>query len=183
MPLPGGPAAPFPVGVPLPRGFDQTRAGAIDAAVAYVTVGPALLDMDPADAVQAVRAMAAAATADVQAEDFRLRLGDLRRVLGGGNGPLRYYQSVIAARVEAFTPAGASVAVWHVGVVSQAGIAPPQAGWAISVVDLVWEAGDWKLEHETVSPGPAPILDSSAPPVTAEELDAALAGFTVRDGR
>ena len=85
--------------------------------------------------------------------------------------------------MEGFTPASARVAVWHVGIVSKAGIAPPQAGWAISVVDLAWEAGDWKLEHEAISPGPAPILDSSAPPATAEELDSALAGFIGRDGR
>ena len=183
MPPPAGPAVPFPIKVQLSGGFDQTSAGAINAAVAYVTAGPALLDMDTDGAVETVRAMAAAATADAQAEDLRLRLADLRRALGGGNGPLRYYRSAIATRVEAFTPASARVAVWHLGVVSKAGIAPPQAGWAISVVDLVWEAGDWKLVRESVSPGPAPILDSSAPPATAEELDAALVGFAVRDAR
>jgi hypothetical protein len=182
-PPPVGPAVPFPIKVQLPGGFDQSSAGAIDAAVAYVTAGPALLDMDSADAVGAVRAVAAAATADAQAEELRLRLANLRRALVGGNGPLRYYQSAIATRVEDFTPASARVAVWHVGVVSKAGIAAPQAGWAISVVELVWEAGDWKLERETVSPGPAPIPDSSAPPATAEDLDTALAGFAVGDGR
>ena len=183
VPVPGGPAVPSPIGVRVPGGFDQSEAGAVEAAIAYVTCGPALLDMDPAEAEQAVRTMAAAATAEEQAETLHLRLVALQRALAGGNGPLRYHQAAIAARVDAFTPSGARVAVWHVGVLSKAGIATPQAGWAISVVDLLWEAGDWKLEHETVSPGPAPILDGSAPPATAEELDATLAGFTRRDGR
>jgi hypothetical protein len=75
------------------------------------------------------------------------------------------------------------VAVWHVGVLSRTGVAPPQAGWAVSVVDLVWERGDWKLEHETVTAGPTPILDASAPPATAEQLEAALDGFMPQDGR
>lgn len=178
VPLPGGPALPFPISVRVPSGFEQTGAGALEAAIAYVTCGPALLGMDPADADQAVRTMAAAATAEAQAEDLHLRLIALQRALASGSGRLRYHQAAVSARVVSFAPLEARVAVWHVGVLSKAGVAPPQAGWAISVVDLRWEAGDWKLGYETVSPGPAPMLDGSAPPATAEEFDAALAGFT-----
>ena len=80
-------------------------------------------------------------------------------------------------------PPRARVSVWHVGILSQAGVAPPQAGWAVSVVDLVWERDDWKLEQESVTAGPAPILDASAAPVTSEQLEAALDGFTRQDER
>jgi hypothetical protein len=151
--------------------------------VADVTNGQALLDMDPADAERTVRDHAAAGTADAQVDDLQQRLAAVRRALAGGTGPIRYRQAVLATRVEAFLPPRARVAVWHVGVLSRAGVAPPQAGWAVSVVDLVWERGDWKLEHETVTAGPTPILDASAPPATAEQLEAALDGFTRRDGR
>ena len=185
MPPPAGPAVPFPIKVQLSGGFDQTSAGAIDAAVAYVTAGPALLDMDTDGAVeQAVRAMAAAATADAQAEDLRLRLADLRRALGGGNWTIALLPG--PRLPPGWRPSRRRALAWPSGTWAssrKAGIAPPQAGWAISVVDLVWEAGDWKLVRESVSPGPAPILDSSAPPATAEELDAALVGFAVRDAR
>ncbi|MGH9022849.1 MAG: hypothetical protein ACRDV9_07095 [Acidimicrobiia bacterium] len=70
-------------------------------------------------------------------------------------------------------------------LVAQVRVAPPQAGWAVCVVELVWESGDWRLDHETATPGPAPtpMLDASATLATTKEFDAALAGFTVRDGQ
>ena len=48
----------------------------------------------------------------------------------------------------------------------------------VTHVELVWEHDDWKLLDETISPGPAPILDNSAAPATASQLASALTGFT-----
>jgi hypothetical protein len=161
----------------LPAGFGHDEVGAVEAAVAYVTCGQALLAMGPAEIDQAVRAMAASSTAQAQVDEVRARVAAVHRALAGGTGTLSYRQAAVATRVDELTAERARVSVWHVGVLSKAGVAPPQAGWAISVVDLVWEADGWRLERETVSPGPAPLPDASAPPATTEELDTVLAGF------
>jgi hypothetical protein len=165
------------------QGFAPTREGAVAAAVAFVTGGQALLDMDPVEAEQTVREQATAATADDQIADLRRLWATIHLALEGGTGPVRYWQAALATRIDHFAPPRARVSIWHVGVLSRAGIAPPQAGWAVSVVDLVWERDDWKLEHEAVTAGPAPMLDASAVPVTSEQLDAALDGFTRRNER
>ena len=181
-PAPVGPAPARPY-VASPERVALTRDGAVVAAVARVTNGQALLDMDPAEAERTVRAHATIATADDQVDDLRDRLAAVHRALAGGTGPIRYWQAALATKVEAFDPPRARVSVWHVGVLSRAGVAPPQAGWAVSVVDLVWEGDDWKLDHETDTAGPAPILDASAAPVTSEQLEAALDGFSRGDER
>jgi hypothetical protein len=177
-PAPGpvgpGPARPF---VASPSGSAPNRDGAVAAAVSFVTNGQALLDLDPVEAERTLREHAASATAEAQVGDLRQRLAAIHRALAGGTGPIRYWQAVLATRVQAFSPERAQVAVWHVGVLARAGVAPPQAGWAVSVVDLVWERGDWKLEHEAVTAGPAPMLDASAEPTSNAQLAAALDGF------
>jgi hypothetical protein len=169
-----GPARPYIAGADL---ADLTSDGAVAAAVGFVTNGQVLLDMDQLDAEQTVRDHAAAATVDEQVNDLRRLWADIHRALAGGTGPIRFWQAPLATRVDDFAPPRARVSVWHVGVLSRAGVAPPQAGWAISVVDLVWEQGGWKLERETATAGPTPILDASAAPATTEQFEAALSGF------
>ena len=122
--------------------------------------------------------MSAADTADAQVTDVLAKLSAARAALSRGSGPIVYRQSVLAWRLEAFAPDRARVAIWNVGVLSRDGIAPPQASWAISTFDLVWERGDWRIWSEAISPGPAPILDDSTAPATSKQLDAALTGFT-----
>jgi len=161
-----------------PAGFSRTRDGAVAAAASYVTTGQALLDMDPLAAEEAIRQMAATATADEQVADMLAKLRAARDELAEGTGPIVYRQAAIAWRVDSFSPDRASAAIWNVGVLTRDGVAPPQAGWAISAFDLVWERDDWKVERETITPGPAPILDNSAAPATAAQLTAALRGFT-----
>ena len=161
----------------VPAGFARTPDGAVAAAAAFVTTGQALLDMDPLAVEKAVRQMAAAATADAQVDDLLGRLAAVRDTLAPGTGPVAYRQAAVSWRLAGFTPDRARVAVWNVGVLSRDGVAPPQAGWAVSTFDLVWERGDWRVWGETVAPGPAPLPDDSAPPATSAELSAALAGF------
>lgn len=161
-----------------PGGFARTEQGAVEAAAAFVTTGQALLDMDPLAAEEAVRSMAASATADTQVEETLAGLAAVRGTLAPGTGPIVFRQSPISWRVDGFTPVRARVAIWGVGVLSREGIAPPQAGWTTSTFDLVWERGDWRIWAETVTPGPAPLLDDSAAPATSGQLAAALRGFT-----
>lgn len=160
-----------------PAGFSRSQAGAVAAAASYLCTGQSLLDMDPLGAEDAVRAMAAADTADSQVAGVRNQLSGIRQGLARGTGPIVYRQAPVSVRLEAFDADRAQVAVWGVGVLSRAGVAPPQAFWSVSTFDLVWEDGDWKVWDVYVLPGPAPILDNSAAPATSEELDSVLAGF------
>lgn len=159
-------------------GFARTADGAVAAAVSFVCTGQALLDMDPLAAEEAVRQMAAAATADHQVADTLAKLRTARNTLAPGSGPIVYRQAAVAWRVESFTPDRARIGIWNVGVLAREGIAPPQAGWAISTFELGWERDDWKVIDERIAPGPAPILDDSAAPATAAQLIASLRDFT-----
>jgi hypothetical protein len=173
------PASPGPTAVlaGVPAGFARTEDGAIAAAASYVTTGDVLLGGDQLAVEAAVRQMAAGDTALHQIEDAQNRLAATRSALASGNGPIHFRQASIAARVEAWSPDEARVAIWNVGVLSRAGVAPPQAGWAVSSFELVWEGDDWKIRSEAITPGPAPIPNASATPATSEQLAATIAGF------
>ncbi len=175
----GGDAGPGPrlVEDGIPSGFSRDRQGAIAAATGYVCTGQALLDMDTVAAEEAVRRMAAGASADLLAEETLAKLRAARETLRGGTGPIVFRQGVVAHRLEAFTPDRARVAVWRVGVLAREGVAPPQAEWAVSTFDLLWERDDWRIWAQTIVPGPAPILNDSTAPATASQLIAALDGF------
>jgi hypothetical protein len=161
----------------IPVGFARSERGAVAAAVAYVLAGQALVDMPPTRVGGAIRTMAATASADRQVIDAEQRLQTLRDVLDDGTGPIHYLQAVLATRVDAYTPERARVSVWSVGVLSRAKIASPQAGWNISTFELVWERDDWKVWSETITAGPAPILNAATAPASSEELEDALRGF------
>jgi len=150
----------------------------VAAAAGYITTGQTLLDLDPLSVEVAVRRMAADQAADGQVDDTLAGLAEVRRELAGGSGPVVFRQAVVVSRVEAWSPERARVSVWHVGVLARDGVAPPQAGWATSSYELMWERGDWKVWSATVVPGPAPILNDSTAPATARELIAALTGFS-----
>ncbi|HVT77858.1 MAG TPA: hypothetical protein VHD87_12570, partial [Acidimicrobiales bacterium] len=166
----------------VPEGFPRSEDGALAAATRYVTTGQMLLDLDPLAAENAIRQMASTTTADQQVSETLAKLAATRQALSDGTGPIRFTQSVLARRVDAYPPTRARVSVWNVGVLSRLNVAPPQASWSTSTLDLVWETGDWRIRSETITPGPAPMLDASAAPATSAELDAALTGFDDGDG-
>lgn len=178
-PTSGGDVGPGPATVVAgaPAGFAHTPDGAVAAAAAFVTTGQVLLDVDPLSAEAAVRQMASTAGADRQVRQTLDDLSGLRDALRNGSGPIVFRQGVLATRLLAWSDAKATVEVWSVGVLARHGIAPPQAGWRTSRLELVWERGDWRLDNETVEPGPAPVLDDSAVPATADQLVSAIEGF------
>ncbi len=173
---PSGPG-PSTVEAGVPVGYAPSQAGATAATVGYLGTGQLMVDATPADVRAAVQAMAAEGAADGQYRELSGRLAVLRRSLEGASGPVTYRQAVLATRLEAYGDARARVSAWHVGVLSAPGVAPPQARWATSSFELVWEDGDWKIWSETVTPGPAPILNDEVAPASAEDLEAALGGF------
>jgi hypothetical protein len=156
----------------------RTEEGAIEAAGAFVCTGQQLIDMSDDEIAAFLREVATTADADRIVEDHLEAIASLREALASGVGPIVYRQAVVAHRVEAFDEDAARVAIWHVGVLARSEVAPPQAGWMISTVDLRWERGGWKVAGEIAVPGPAPILNDGAPPATADELVDVLDGFT-----
>jgi hypothetical protein len=161
----------------MPVGFSRSQEGARAAAVAYVLTGQALLGLAPTEVPDAVRVFAASASAETQVRDAQEQLGALRAALAEGSGPIRYIQSILATRVDAYSRARARVAVWSVGVLARVGAAQPQAGWTTSTFELVWERGDWKVWSETIAPGPAPLLNGATRPATNSEFERSLDGF------
>lgn len=162
----------------IPVGYARSPEGAVAAAVAYMATGQAVLDMSPAEVGAAVHTMATSQAAGQILADTRARLAAARTALAGGDAPVEYRQAALAVRVDAFDQERARVAVWNVGVLARDGVAPPQAGWAISTFDLVWERSDWKVAAEVIEPGPAPVTNAAVAPATSAELSRRLAGFS-----
>ena len=162
----------------IPAGFARSKDGARAAAVGYVLTGQVLINLPAQEMDRAIRAMSSAGSADEQVSTAEQQLDQVRSTLAPGTGPTRYVQAVLATRIDAFGPDRARVSVWNVGVLSRVGVAAPQAGWSTSVLDLVWERGDWKLWGDTTDPGPSPALNAGDAPATSEALEAALGGFT-----
>ena len=164
----------------LTAGFAHDRAGARDAAVAYTsTLSQRLLYLEPADAEEAVRAVAAAASVDTLVADTRAALAQAREPLAAGTGATWWAVRPLAVKVEAYSPQRARVSVWLVHVLSRQGVVVPQSSWATETVELVWEDGDWRLWSDTTAPGPTPVLDGSDLPASAAQLDSELTGFEI----
>jgi len=167
----------------IPVGFARTESGARAAATGYVVTGQAMVDLAPTRLPEAIDLFAASDTAAEQVADTSVQIAALRDRLAAGRGPIRYVQAVMASRVDAYTTARARVSVWSVGVLWRQGAADPQAGWTTSTFDLVWESSTWKVWAETVTAGPTPAPNAGPTPVTAAELDEALAGYKPWAGR
>jgi len=160
----------------------RTPEGAARAAEAWVRSGRSLLATDPLTAEQALRAMTTGADGDRLVTDTLTTLRQLRQKLAGGTGPVILHQAVLATRTSAATADRARVELWNVSVLAREGIAPPQASWTTSTIDLAWERDGWRVSAVRVTPGPAPILSDASVPATATELADALDGFGAGGG-
>lgn len=156
----------------VPSGFSNDAGGAQKAAVAFTRFATELVAMADTGAIQARRAMAAEATAEDQAEEFVVRLAELRERWPAGT--LSYDVRPLATRVEA-SGSAVVVDVWYVGLVAAPGI-DTYAEWVTDTYELVWEAGDWRIAslQETPGPTPAPGPQEAA---SAAEIEARLVGF------
>ena len=88
-----------------------------------------------------------------------------RTQLGVGTAPepvVILRASPVGYRVDRFTPAAATVAIWRVGIVGSGATAEPQQSWRTETVSLVWEKKTWKVAALRSEPGPTPPLPTSA---------------------
>ncbi len=161
----------------IPDHFAPTRDGAVAAAVSDVRQGQRLFDLATSAREPALQAMAASAAAPAYVAEQSQALAELDGIAARGQGTLTWDVTVLATRLDAYTPARALVSLWRVGVLAIGGLTAPLSEWATVRVELVWERGDWRIWSETEAPGPTPMLHPAETPSTPEQLRAALAGF------
>ena len=83
----------------------------------------------------------------------------------------------VGYRVERYSSAEATIAVWYVGIVGSGATVQPQQSWRTQVVSLVWEAGAWKVSSFASSPGPTPPLSTGETAYAPGDLFAAIPRF------
>jgi len=76
----------------------------------------------------------------------------------------------LAARIEAYTPDAATVAVWTVTVLATRRLGAAEVSWSTETVRLVYRSGRWLLDAYSSGSGPVPVC---AQPPTG--LDSVLA--------
>jgi hypothetical protein len=162
----------------IPVGFAHSRDGALAAARTFTaTVSQRALFFTPTQAETALQLIAADGAERSLIADAVAQLDAARTPLAAGTGTTWWVVRPLAARVDAYIPERARVAVWQVRVLSRQGVVVPQSSWITETVEVVWEHGDWRLWSSTTRPGPTPVLDGSDLPATAAGLDDSLRGF------
>ncbi len=157
----------------VPMGFPADRAGAVAAAISFVRLNQALVEMSEPAAEAARRAMATEEAADALAEDVATRLREIRA--RWPRGSLRYRVAPLAVRAVEAGPGAMDVDVWYVGVVGGAQL-PTYEEWVTESYRLVRQRGDWRVAALSESPGPRPDPGPQQA-ASAAELEALLAGF------
>lgn len=156
-----------------PRSAEGARA----AAVGYATASQDWLYLPDDEVDAAVRRVATKAVGPALATETVSTLRNAREALAATPGRVWWLVRPLASSVERFQPHTARVVVWTVTVLSAADVALPQADWARVAVDLVWEAGAWRVQAVTETPGPTPMTGTKDRPWQPEPLDEALQGF------
>lgn len=157
-----------------PVAAKRTADGAKVAAIAYLRLSERVVGMDDAAAADAQRAVATSSAADGLVTETLAKLAVLRRAYPGAPVILRV--APLAIRVTVDGPDRATTEIWHVDVVSPPG-GTAYEQWRTTRYELAWERDAWRVASETALDGPRPLSAALPAPVTANALEAALAGF------
>jgi hypothetical protein len=148
-------------------------AGALRAATSMVAMEPALVAADDATAAQLVAGWAAStSTASLMALFRRERTG----FLDAPGGPYSFEVAPVAAKASPAGPDQVTVQLWCAEVVLAKG-QPSYATYVTQSLQLVWEAGSWRLMSAADSPGPDVGLAPGRGPTPPGEASNRLAGF------
>jgi hypothetical protein len=141
----------------------RTRAGAVAAAARSITAFAGTVLLEPAQLRQVVARIASAASRTQLTAAFEEASAQTRAKLGADTvpRPVIVLRAVpVGYRIERYSPAEVTVAVWYVGVVGSGATVQPQQSWRTQTVDLVWENEGWKVDSFASSAGPTPALTS-----------------------
>ena len=158
----------------------RTRPGAVTAAARAVTAFDGDVLLEPARLHTVVSRIASHGSRLELIAAFAEASVQTRAKLGADTvpRPVIVLRSVpVGYRVERFSSAEATIAVWYVGIVGSGATVQPQQSWRTQVVSLVWEAGAWKVSSFASSPGPTPPLSTVETTYAPGDLFAAIPRF------
>jgi len=141
----------------------RTRRGAVTAAARAVTAFDGDVLLEPARLRKVVSRIASRGSRLELIAAFAEASVQTRAKLGADTvpRPVIVLRSVpVGYRVERFSSAEVTIAIWYVGIVGSGATVQPQQSWRTQVVSLVWEAGSWKVSSFASSPGPTPPLSA-----------------------
>lgn len=161
-------------GSPTP---DRSESGAVATALVVAGAPQAWLYLADPDLEAAVRRVATSDASDRLVDDVVGEVGVVRDALARSPGRVWWVVRPLASRVDSYTPDRAQVSVWTVTILSAADVAMPQSDWFITVLDLRWEGGAWRLAATSESAGPTPQLGGRDEVWEPEPFDETLAGF------
>jgi len=158
----------------------RTRSGAVRAAARSITVFDGTVLLQPTRLQAVVSRIASHAARPQLLALFAEASAQTRAKLGADSvpRPMIVLRSVpVGYRVERYTSAESTVAVWYVGIVGSGATVLPQQSWRTQVVSLVWEAGAWKVSSFASSPGPTPPLSTTENAYAPGDLFTAIPRF------
>jgi hypothetical protein len=154
-------AAGFVAGVPA--GYPPTEQGAATAAVNWVAALPTLLEMGPVRLTDTLaRFWSTRAVGEIEAT-----VTDYFALADRAEGDLSnwvWVEAPIRTRVAPISENAVEAQVWAVLIVGDRVDGPVEAMWRTHSLELVWEAGDWRIDRASVLEGPTPDLISTALP-------------------
>ncbi len=156
-----------------PAGSARTREGAVSAAAAYVDSLDGRILLDPTALSRRISEIASSEAREGLIRAYVAAVERTRKHLGVGTAPepvVILRTSPVGYRVDRFTTAAATVAIWRVGIVGSGATAAPQQSWRTETVSLVWEDKTWKVAALGSETGPTPPLPGSAATSEAGEL-------------
>lgn len=157
----------------VPMGYSHDQHGARAAALTFVEMAESVIGMDEFAAEAAQRTMASTSAADALVADLKSKLARVRA--GWPAGSLTYRVAPLAVRIVDQGPDSVKADVWYVGVVAGRNVVTSEQ-WSTESFHLVWERGDWRVDADTLVPGPRPDPGRQKS-ASAAELDARLVGF------
>ena len=147
-----------------PAASAHTRAGAVASAARSITASGGNVLLEPSRLRALVQRIASNASRAQLIDAFAEASSQTRTRLGADTVPrpvILLRAAPVGYRVERYSPAAATIAVWYVGIVGSGAIVQPQQSWRTETVELVWERGAWKVDSFASTVGPTPALTAS----------------------
>jgi hypothetical protein len=157
----------------VPVGWSQDESGALAAAVSAVGLTGEIARAGFITRTDMIETLASARYGPTLAADSAAQLGEMSGELGAAGVTVQsvtFTELPLSARVLRADRASAEVEVWTVSVITVAEVAAPRQVWRTVTVELVWEAGDWRVDGWATVSGPTPALAVSAPVASAAEV-------------